>query len=282
LDGREIRLSRLFSRGNAVVVAADHGEHDGPLPGLIDLPAALKAVNDQADAVLLAPGMVRHCAYAYNYRGGPFLIVRLNWSSIFAFGWNYVEGRNSYVCEPEEAVALGADLVLVQLCLHTGSEANDARNVEIFSRLAARAHALGLPVVGELFPPRTKEYTAEQLHDEVYRGCRIIAELGADLIKTFYTHRFAEVVQSVPVPVLALGAEKTPTEVEALELARMAIAAGAKGVVFGRNVLQAQDPARFLAALAAVVKQGVPPAEAASACGLVGQGACAVVEARSG
>lgn len=268
MDGREIRLARLFSRGNAVVVAADHGEHDGPLPGLIDLPEAMRAVDSQADAVLLAPGMLRHCAHVFNYRGGPLAIARLNWSSIFAFGWKYVAGANSVVTEPDEAVALGADLVLVQLCLHTGSEHNDARNVEIFSRLTAKAHALGLPVVGELFPVRTHEITPEQLQDEVYRGCRIISELGADLIKTFNTPRFEEVTKSVPVPVLGLGAEKTPTELDALMLAKKEIMAGARGVVFGRNVLQARNPHEFLGALCKVVKEGMEPQAAARAHGL--------------
>jgi DhnA family fructose-bisphosphate aldolase class Ia len=267
LDGRDIRLSRFFSHGNAVVVAADHGMHDGPLPGLIDLPQAMKQVDAQADAVLLAPGMLRHCAETFNYRGGPMVIARINWSSVFAFQWNYVEARNSYVMDPEEAIFNGADMVLVQLCLHTGDEANDAHNVEIFSRLTAKAHALGYPVIGEMFPNRTSELTPEQLHDEVYKGCRIITELGADVIKTFYTIRFEEVTRSVPIPVLGLGAEKTPTELMALELAQREISAGAKGVVFGRNVLQSSNPRQFLGALCDVVKKGVAPEQAAKAHG---------------
>ena len=268
MDGREIRLARLFSRGNAVVVAADHGMHDGPLPGLIDLPKAMLAIDQQADAVLLAPGMLQHCARTFNYRGGPLAIARLNWSSIFAFGWGYVQGANSYVTEPEEAIALGADMVLIQLCLKTGSEYNDAHNVEVFSRLAAKAHALGLPVVGEYFPPDTKNISAEEMHDQVYRGVRIITELGADVIKTFNTIRFQEVTASTPVPVLGLGAEKTPTELDALMLAKREIAAGAKGVVFGRNVLQAKNPHEFLGALCKVVKEGIEPQAAARAHGL--------------
>jgi len=269
LCGREIRLARLFSQGNAVVVAADHGEHDGPLPGMIDLPQALKAVDAQADAVLLAPGMLRHCAASFNYRGGPLAIARLNWSSVFCFQWGYVNAVNSVVVEPEEAVREGADLVLVQLCLHTGSEANDARNIEIFSRLTAKAHALGLPVVGEYFPNRTKELSPEQLQDEVYKGSRVISELGADLIKTFHTIGFEEVTKSVPVPVLGLGAEKTPTELEALKLAKSEIDGGARGVVFGRNVLQSSNPREFLGALTDVVKHGVEPEAAARAHGFV-------------
>jgi len=263
LDGKGVRLARLFSRGNAVVVAADHGEFDGPLPGLIDLPQALEAIDDQADGILLSPGMLPHCSDAFRYRGAPLAIVRLNWNTVYCFGWEYTEAVGASVITPEEAVTLGADMVLVSLTLHTGSEANDAHNVELFVRLAAQAHGLGLPVIGELFPNRTGELSPEQLHEEVYRGCRVVCELGADLIKTFFTHRFDQVTAGVPIPVLGLGAEKTPNELEALNLARSEIAAGAKGVVFGRNVLQSRDPHGFLAALSEVVKRGVEPEAAA-------------------
>jgi len=71
------------------------------------------------------------------------------------------------------------------------------------------------------------------------------------------------VTEACPVPILALGAEKLPREIEALELAHNAIAAGARGVVFGRNVIQAHEPAAFLGALRLVVKEGIGPREAA-------------------
>ena len=267
MSGREIRLDRLFSRGNAVIVAADHGEFDGPLPGLVDLPEVLRAVDEQADGLLLSPGMVRHCRHAFSHRGAPLVVVRLNWNTVYCFNWEYSQAVGAHAITPREAIALGADLVLASLTLHTGSEANDARNAEIFSRLTAQAHALGLPVVGEYFPNRADLLSPEQLHDEVYKGCRIIAELGADLIKTFFTVDFQAVTGSVPVPVLGLGAEKTPTELEALVLAQQEIAAGARGVVFGRNVLQSRDPHEFLGALCQVVKEGVAPEEAARAHG---------------
>jgi class I fructose-bisphosphate aldolase len=54
------------------------------------------------------------------------------------------------------------------------------------------------------------------------------------------------------VPVLALGASKCD-EKQALDKARKAVRAGARGVVFGRNVFQAKNPAAFLKSLAAVV-----------------------------
>ncbi len=86
-------------------------------------------------------------------------------------------------------------------------------------------------------------------------GSRIVAELGADAIKTFHTCDFRAVTSTCPVGVLALGAEKLPTEREALDLARRAVADGAAGVVFGRNAIQVQDPFAFQAALVEAVKR---------------------------
>jgi hypothetical protein len=60
-------------------------------------------------------------------------------------------------------------------------------------------------------------------------------------------------------PVFCLGAEKTPKEIDALNLAYKAVKAGARGVVFGRNVIQAANPAAFLQGLKAVVKDEADP-----------------------
>ena len=111
--------------------------------------------------------------------------------------------------------------------------------------------------------------TPEERHEVISIGCRIVAELGVDLVKTFHTgDRFAEVTRSTPVPVLALGAKKLPREADALRLAATAVADGARGVVFGRNLVGARSPERFMEALRDVVKQGVDPDQAAAAHGL--------------
>jgi DhnA family fructose-bisphosphate aldolase class Ia len=167
---------------------------------------------------------------------------------------------NSY--EPEDALREGMDIALVSLTLKTGDESRDARNVEVFSRLATRCHALGIPVIGEYFPTGHLDMSPEQLHEDVLVGSRIIAELGADAIKTFNTKDFAAVTSAVPVPVLGLGAEKLPTQLDALKLAEEEIAAGARGVVFGRNAIQVDDPMAFQAALCDVVRNGVGADEA--------------------
>lgn len=269
LTGREIRLNRLFSkRENAVVVAIDHGEFDGPLPGMIDLPEVVKNVDPVVDAVLLSPGMLPHCGHAFGFKGAPMSIVRLNWSSHFCFHWDYREGIGVPAMTAADAAAAGAEVVLVCLTLKTGSEARDAANVEVFCKLVSEAKKLGLPVIGEYFPAVVDGLSPEELHDQIFKGCRVVAELGADLIKTFYTHKFSEVTESCPVPILGLGAEKTPKQIQALELAEKIVKGGGRGVVFGRNAIQVANPAAFQRALCDVVKNGVAPSQAAERHGL--------------
>lgn len=264
MTGKDIRLQRLFTNGeNAVVVAIDHGEFDGPLPGMIDMPEVVKKVDPCVSAVLLSPGMLSHCGHAFNYKGAPMAMVRLNWSSHFCFHWDYEEGIAVPAMTAAEATAAGAEIVLVCLTLRTGSEERDASNVEVFCGLAAQARELGLPVVGEYFPARPDRLSPEELHDQVFKGCRILAELGADLVKTFHTQDFAAVTAGCPVPILGLGAEKTPKQIQALELAERIVQGGGRGVVFGRNAIQVPDPAAFQRALCDVVKRGVSPSDAA-------------------
>ena len=270
MTGRDIKFERLFTNGeNAVVVAIDHGMFDGPLPGMIDLAETVRRIDPGVDGILLAPGMLPHCRHAFNYKGAPMAIVRINWSSHFCFHWDYEEGVAVPAATPAEAAAGGAEIVLVCLTLKTGSEAADAANVEVFCHLASEARKIGLPVLGELFPARPDRLSPDELHDQVYRGCRIIAELGADLIKTFHTHKFAEVTAGCPIPILGLGAEKTPRQVQALELAERIVQNGGRGVVFGRNATQVDDPVSFQRALCDVVKKGVSAADAAKRFGLL-------------
>jgi DhnA family fructose-bisphosphate aldolase class Ia len=255
MTGKDLRLEKLFNKGeNAVIIAIDHGMFDGPIPGMIDLKETVKKINPCVDAVLLSAGMLRHVQGAFNYKGAPMPIVRLNWSTVYCFLWKYNEAATVIASQVQDAIAAGAEIVLVSLTLQTGSETQDAKNVEVYCKLANEAARWGIPVVGEFFPPHSDDLTPEEMHNKVYASCRILSELGADLIKTFYTHDFKKVTQSVPVPVLGLGAAKKPTPREALQLAADEIRDGARGVVFGRNATQVNDPFNFQAALCDVVK----------------------------
>ncbi|MGH7610834.1 MAG: class I fructose-bisphosphate aldolase [Candidatus Dormibacteria bacterium] len=263
--GEEIRLARLFGGGqNAVVVALDHGLYNGPRPGFNDLPRVVGKLG-AADAILLSPGMVPHVGHVFARREAPAMVVRLNWGTQYATQWSYHESHSVPVLDAAEAGALGADVALVGMSVKTGSEAVDAENVRVVAQAVSGKRKAGIPLIGEVYPAGHEDLAPEERHEQIAIGCRIVSELGADVVKTFYTgSHFHEIVEAVPIPVLALGSRKLPRETEALDLAAEAIESGARGVVFGRNVLQAHDPERFLAALIAVVKESVAPDEAAA------------------
>jgi fructose-bisphosphate aldolase, class I len=265
ITGESVRLARLFSDGkNAVIVAVDHGLYFGPLPGMIDLPSVIDRVSG-ADAVLMSPGMPAHCQSVFSRRGAPACIIRVNWGSNYAAMWKYQHAHSVPMLSVGDAVAQGADLVVGSLSLKNPDEAEDAHNVEVFSSYVAQKRALGIPLVGEVYPTGGDDYPPEQLQEQIFLGCRIIAELGADLVKTFYTGKgFKQITAATPLPVLALGAKKLPRECDALELAAAAVEAGARGIVFGRNVIQSSQPDRLLDALKEVVKDFRAPDKVAA------------------
>jgi putative autoinducer-2 (AI-2) aldolase len=93
-------------------------------------------------------------------------------------------------------------------------------------------------------------------------ACRIIAELGAQYVKTYYVDEdFETVTASCPVPIVMAGGKKLP-ELDALTMAHNAIAQGAAGVDMGRNIFQSEAPKAMIAAIAAVVHQNMRPKEA--------------------
>jgi fructose-bisphosphate aldolase, class I len=269
VTGREIRLSKLFpDGGNAVVVAMDHGQTFGPMEGLIEFTAAAERLKE-ADAVLMAPQMIRFSGSLYSGKNSPAVIARTNWNTIHCEPWEYQEANIVKSLSARQAVKMGADVLLASLVLQTGSESHDAENITCFAKAIEETYDLGVPMIGEVFPVGGLRAHPDEFHDYIKKMCRIICELGADAIKTFYTgERFAEVTEGVPIPIFALGAEKLESEVDALELARKSMQAGARGVVFGRNAVQAKSPTQFLRGLKDVVQGRALPSEAAEKYGL--------------
>ncbi len=262
MSGKAIRMGRFLGTGkNVALVAVDHGAEFGPIEGLTSVPETLKKLGG-ADGVLLNPGLVGDSQSFFATPCAPAMIVRLTWTSAYCFPWNYKEAFTCAVQTADDALAGGADAVMACCNLQSGDEALDTENVALFAELAADAAAAGVPMIGEVYPLEAEDLPEEELHVRVMRGARICAELGADAVKTFYTgDRFAEVVEGAGVPIFVLGASKCD-ELTALKKAEQSVSAGARGVVFGRNVFQATDPVKFLAALAKVVHQEATPEEA--------------------
>ena len=96
-----------------------------------------------------------------------------------------------------------------------------------------------------------------------------MAELGADLIKTFFTgDNFNEVVENSPVPVFTIGAEKLNTDLDVLKKAYDSVQKGARGIIFGRNIFMAKNPKKLIDALNGVINDGVLPEKALEKYGL--------------
>src|ERR671939_483997 len=93
-------------------------------------------------------------------------------------------------------------------------------------------------------------------------ACRMIAELGAQYVKTYYVEQdFETVTASCPVPIVMAGGKKLP-ELDALTMAYNAVQQGAAGVDMGRNIFQSDAPKAMIAAVNAVVHKSTKPQEA--------------------
>ena len=101
------------------------------------------------------------------------------------------------------------------------------------------------------------------VRDERYFGLatRICAELGAQIVKTYYCEGFENVTAACPVPIVMAGGKKLP-ELEALTMAYKAIDEGAAGVDMGRNIFQSTSPVAMIQAVGKVVHDGLKPDEA--------------------
>ncbi len=245
MNGKEIRKARLFSKGAPVITAVDHGQTFGPSDGLVDFGETVLKLGE-SDAILMAPYMTRYAMDVFTSPVAPMAVLRLNWTTALCNPWNFKEAHTKLLVEPEEAVALGAEIVLANLTIKSGSQSVDAENVRVFSEIVRKKERLGIPLIGEIIPV-IPPANNEDFSDCILKSVRIAAELGADMIKTLYTgETFKDVVSGTPIPVFALGAEKMETEEEAVLLAGRAVAEGAAGIVYGRNVFQAEDPERMI------------------------------------
>ncbi|HEY8498807.1 MAG TPA: hypothetical protein VIK90_06125 [Limnochordales bacterium] len=262
-SGKLLRTSRLFNprSGRSVIVALDHGMMGRP-EGLGRLDETLEALLPEApEGVLLNPGMLPRVAPRLAGRGGPAVVVGLNWHFTGTDPSGPPVGQaHRALASLQRAVALGADAVKLLLVFGEESLEAFADNVAFVASVVEASDQLGIPVMveptlwtGPGRPARTP--TLEQLAHMV----RVAAELGADLLKVPFVppaEAYRRLVEESPVPVLILGGARASSAEAVLEGAREAVRAGAAGLVFGRNVWQQPDPRAMLAALMEVVHGG--------------------------
>ena len=269
MSGIDLRIGRLFgAKKNLVISALDHVREYGAQKGIEDSREAISRCG-HTDALLLSRFMLEKNWKLFSGKRSPLPIVRLNWSSGFYYPLQYRKGYTVIATEVEEAVRAGAHAVICSLFLENEDEKMETDNVGVFSEVVRQKEALGVPLIGECYVVEHEEKTADQVHEKVMRVTRVMAELGADLIKCFFTgSRFPEIVENTPVPIFTIGAEKLNTDREVLQKAHASVQGGARGIIFGRNIFMAQNPPLLIAALNDVINNNVEPIQAAAKHGL--------------
>jgi DhnA family fructose-bisphosphate aldolase class Ia len=257
MTGAELRTRRLFDResGRAYVVAIDHGMLLGVQPGSEDAAGAIeRSLETEPDGLFISPGMLARTGARFGHRGAASPIVRLDYLTlgdpVKAYG-----DHHRLLCSPRRAVALGADAVCMYLVFGAETGETFADNLAAVARAVDEAHEVGLPLIAEVTAWGSQ--AKDRRDPEVLTfGSRLAAEIGADLIKTEYTgdpDSMARLVAGCPVPVLVLGGAKADSPDALLHTTRDALAAGVAGVIYGRNIWQAEDPAEVGAAVRSLV-----------------------------
>ncbi len=269
MSGIDLRIKKLFGeKKNLVISALDHVMEYGDQPGIEDARNAIKNCLG-TDALLLPRFMLKRHWDLFADTTAPMPVVRINWTSAFYYPLEYRKGYTRISATVEEAVESGAEIVICSLFLENEDEEMETENVEIFSEVVRQKERLGIPLIGECYVVEHKEKTLDELHKKVKRVTRVMAELGADLIKTFYTgDKFQEVVNNTPIPVFTIGAEKLGTDLAVLQKAADSVRSGARGIIFGRNIFMAAHPAKLIDALNDVINRDFTPEDAAKKHGL--------------
>lgn len=257
-SGKKIRLKRILDENTcrSVIFAMDHGTFLGPMKGIQDV----KKITSQvaaggADAIIVLKGIAK--LISSEIRKDMGLIIQISSSTTLSPKPNFIALSASL----KEAVRLGADGVAVFVTL--GHE-NEHYMLEMLGKIAWQCDDYGMPLLAMAeypYPEKGKKYDINYLK----YACRVVAEFGADIIKTNYTgdiESFKEIVEYCPVPILIAGGSKMETDEEVLKTVESAMKAGANGVSFGRNIFQHENPEAITKAIVQVVHRGISVNEA--------------------
>lgn len=264
MSGANLRLGRLFDQrsGRSFIAAIDHGVTIGVPSGAEDAVGTVeRVIACEPDAVLIGPGLLAQTADRFAHRGAPSPILRADWIINDPRLAALDQGEQYRVlATPKHAAELGADAFIMFLIMGVADGAMFADNVRAIATAAEDAHHVGLPLIVEavLWGSRIVDRKDPEL---LGYACRTAAELGADAIKTEWTGDVAsmrDVIGGCPVPVLVLGGAKTATPEPTLDATRGAIEAGARGVAYGRNVWQADDPSGMARQLRDIIHGAAP------------------------
>lgn len=243
--GLENRLARMISpkSHNTVMLAVDHGYFMGPTRRLENPRATIAPLLDHADALALTRGVLRTSVPPMSRV--PIVLRVSGGATILKEDLS----DEAITVSMQDAVRLNVSAVALSVFVGAPHEHDSLVNL---AKLVDEGEPVGMPVmaitaVGRELEKRDQRYLA--------LACRVSAELGAHLVKTYYCEGFDKVVEGCPVPIVVAGGPKLDSERAALELAHDAIAQGAHGIDMGRNIWQSEHPVPMLKALRAIVHE---------------------------
>ena len=249
--GMKSRLARIFSpkSGNTVMLAFDHGYIMGPTSGLERIDVVIPPLIPHVDVLMGTRGIFRTCI---SPAARVAKCVRVTYDSTVLF--DDMSNGGGIACDVENAVRADADCVAVQTFIGAPGE---SRSLELLARTVDAASGYGIPTLGVVAVGKDMERTEKFF----LLATRVLAENGANIVKSYYCDGFEHVAAACPVPIVIAGGKKLP-ELDALEMAYKAIRDGAHGVDMGRNIFQSDCPAGMAQAIGKVVHEGYTPAQA--------------------
>jgi len=248
--GMQNRLARIFrpSSGRTVMLAIDHGYFQGPTSGLERIDVNIVPLLPYCDALMLTRGILRTTippsfgqGVVVRASGGPSVLKELS--------------NERLAIDVEDAARLNVSAMAVQVFIGGEHETQSIDNLTTLVDLGLR---FGIPTLG------VTAVGKDMVRDARYfrLACRMIAELGAQFVKTYYIEKdFETVTASCPVPVVMAGGKKLP-ELDALKMAYRAVSEGASGVDMGRNIFQSDAPTAMIQAVSKVVHEMMKPEDA--------------------
>jgi putative autoinducer-2 (AI-2) aldolase len=250
--GIKNRLSRLIQRDNkALFLPIDHGYFQGPTHKLEKPGETVKPLIDYADAIMLTRGVLRNCLDPEIQKP---IILRVS-------GGTSVVGEDlaneSRVTSIQEIIRLNASAVSMSVFIGSKYENQSLTNL---ANLVDECEDFGIPVmavtaVGRELEKREARYLA--------LCCRIAAELGARVVKTYYCEKgFEKVVEGCPVPVVIAGGPRVASQLEVFKFVYDGIQKGAIGVNLGRNIWQTQHPVAAIRSIRAIIHKDYTAEEA--------------------
>ena len=244
------RLARIFNQksGRTVMLAVDHGYFQGPTTGLKKPKESIEPLIPYADSLFITRGILRNCIdpntnipIFLRVSGGPSVLKELS--------------NEEITTSIKEALRLNA--VGVGMSIFVGGE-HETKSISNLGKLVNEAEEYGMPVLAITAVGKDMDRDARYIG----LACRIAAEIGAHMVKTYYCEEdFEKVVEGCPVPIVIAGGKKIP-EKDALQMAHDAISKGAKGVDMGRNIFQSDSPVGMIKAVRAIVQENKTVEEA--------------------